>query len=88
MQVERIPVQRRGLSALPWLILVLGLSITAVVWQNARRDAAQALNAEFAFWVDKVADAIDYRLSENVQVLRGVVGLFLELRHDGISPRS
>ena len=76
MQAERISARQRGLSVLPWLILALGLSITAMVWQNARRDAAQALHAEFAFWVDKVAGAIDYRLSENVQVLRGVVGLF------------
>ncbi|HRY14924.1 MAG TPA: CHASE domain-containing protein, partial [Candidatus Competibacteraceae bacterium] len=46
------------------------------LWRNARLDAAQALDAEFQFWMSKVIYGIEYRLKGNVQVLRGVIGLF------------
>lgn len=66
----------RRLWFLPWLILALGFGITVVLWQNARQDTVQRLNAEFTFWVDKVASGIENRLSNHIQVLHGVVGLF------------
>lgn len=64
------------MSLLPWLVLILGLGSTFVLWQSARLDAAQALDAEFQLWVDKIAYSIEHRLKSHVQVLRGVVGLF------------
>ncbi|MDS4070038.1 MAG: CHASE domain-containing protein, partial [Candidatus Competibacter sp.] len=64
------------LLLLPGLVLVAGLAATAVLWWNARQDAARALEAEFQFWADRVVYAIEYRLKGHVQVLRGVVGLF------------
>lgn len=67
---------KRFLLALPWLVLIVGLAVTYALWQNARQDAARALEAEFQFWANKVVYAIEYRLQGNVQVLRGVAGLF------------
>jgi PAS domain S-box-containing protein len=43
---------------------------------RSRQDTARALEAEFQFWANKVVYAIEYRLQGNVQVLRGVAGLF------------
>lgn len=70
-QPKRLP-----LSLLPWLILALGLGLTAMLWRNARQDTARTLEAEFQFWVSRVIYSIEARLSSNVQVLRGVAGLF------------
>lgn len=67
---------KRLLLALPWLVLALGFGTTYVLWRNARLDAAQGLDAEFQFWMSKVIYGIEYRLKGNVQVLRGVIGLF------------
>lgn len=50
--------------------------MTFAVWQNAHRNAMQASETEFHFWVDKIADTIEYRLNGCVQVLQGVTGLF------------
>ena len=71
-----IAFPKRRLWLLPWLILALGFGGTLALWRNVRQDADQVLNAEFKFWVNKVSDRIESRLSSNVQVLRGVVGLF------------
>lgn len=71
-----ITFPKRRLWLLPWLILALGFGGTLALWRNVRQDEDQVLNAEFKFWVNKVSDRIESRLSSNVQVLRGVVGLF------------
>jgi len=68
--------RRRLLLLLPWLVLLLGLAVTGWLWQAARQDAQRTLAAEFEFAADKVVDAIERQLDGNVQVLRGVVGLF------------
>ncbi len=69
---------RRGFLywGLPWLVLALGLGATHALWRNAHQDAALALEAEFQFWANKVVYNIESRLKSNVQLLRGVVGLF------------
>jgi PAS domain S-box-containing protein len=61
---------------LPWLVLILGLVLTYTLWQDARSQTMQALEAEFEFWVNKVVFNIETRLNSHVQILRGVVGLF------------
>lgn len=67
---------RQFLLVLPWLVLVFGLAVTHGLWRSAYQDADRTLGAEFEFWADKVVYAIEYRLNGNVQVLRGVAGLF------------
>ncbi|MCB1776659.1 MAG: CHASE domain-containing protein [Candidatus Competibacteraceae bacterium] len=64
------------LWALPWLVLALGFGTTYVLWRNARLDAAQDLEEETQFWMHKVIYSIEYRLKGNVQLLRGIIGLF------------
>ncbi|MCM8611428.1 CHASE domain-containing protein [Accumulibacter sp.] len=74
--VEVTASRRRQLLLLPWLVLLLGLAVTGWLWQAARQDAERMLAAEFEFSADRVVDAIERQLDGNVQVLRGVVGLF------------
>ncbi|MFD2110516.1 PAS domain S-box protein [Thiorhodococcus fuscus] len=61
---------------LPWLVLAAGLALTYLPWQHVRQETAQALEADFQFWVTKVADSIESRLARDVQILRGAAGLF------------
>ncbi|MEF8727159.1 MAG: CHASE domain-containing protein [Accumulibacter sp.] len=68
--------RRRLLLLLPWLVLLLGLAVTGWLWRSARQDAERALAAEVEFSVDRLADALRRQIDGNVQVLRGVVGLF------------
>ena len=73
---DRALPKRPGWSPLPWLILALSLGLTGAAWHNARQDALLALNTEFQLWVSKVVYRIAYHLKSNVQILRGVAGLF------------
>ncbi len=75
LALARFPLKQL-LSLLPWLILALGLGLTVILWRNARQDTARTLEAEFQFWVSRIIYSIEARLSNNVQVLRGVTGLF------------
>lgn len=71
-----LTLPRRLLALLPWLILALGLGVTDMLRHSARQDTAQVLEAEFQSWVNKIAYRIESGLNSNVQVLRGVAGLF------------
>jgi signal transduction histidine kinase len=61
---------------LPFLVLAVGLVITWLVWANSRHREAAALREEFNFMANKTLAVIENRLQANVQVLRGVAGLF------------
>ena len=71
-----LALPRRLLALLPWLILALGLGVTDMLRQSARRDTAQILEAEFQSWVNKITYCIESRLNSHVQVLHGVASLF------------
>lgn len=64
------------LPLLPGLVLALGLGLTHALWRDARQGAAQAMETEFDYWVNKVVYNIESRLAAHVQILRGVAGLF------------
>ena len=72
----------RGLTAplryrlLPLLVLALCLIMTCLVWNHVRHRDETALRDEFNFMADKTVSAIENYLEANVQVLRGVAGLF------------
>ena len=60
---------RWWLLTLPWLVLGAGLAVTHGLWQSARDDAVEVLEAEFEFAANKVVYAIEGRLNAHVQVL-------------------
>ena len=69
-------IRRRGYRALPPVVLALCLLVTMLVWGQSRRRDEAALRAEFSFMADKTVSAIENHLQDNIQVLRGVAGLF------------
>ncbi len=69
-------VERRLAPLLPWLILVGGLGLTGVLYQQLqRRDMALAQD-EFALRANGIVTRLEALLTTNTQVLRGVAGLF------------
>ncbi len=68
---------RRSLFGMaPVLVLSLGLALTYFLWLDARNNAVKGLEYEFQGQVRKLEDAIQYHLNGNIQVLRGVAGLY------------
>ncbi len=70
------PRRRMHLLILPWVVLALGLGATFALWNRVNREAGQAAQAEFEYLAGKAVIGIEARLQANVQVLRGVAGLF------------
>ncbi len=62
--------------AIPWIILLAGLSLTYLLQETARESARGLLRAEFAFRANEVVQYIDRRLHSYEEVLTGAVGLF------------
>ena len=58
------------------LVFLLGALLTALLWDDSRRQATQKAGDEFAADVQRVLDRIVTRITAHEQVLRGVVGLF------------
>ena len=74
------PPRRRAptpwLRQLPWIVLGIGLVVTALVWANWQGQQREIRRADFRQQVDKVRTGIETRLQANKQILRGVAGLF------------
>jgi diguanylate cyclase (GGDEF)-like protein len=64
------------LQLVPVVILLLGLGLTYVLQDAARRSYHQALHAEFAFRADEIARDINTRMAKYEQILEGASGLF------------
>jgi diguanylate cyclase (GGDEF)-like protein/PAS domain S-box-containing protein len=61
---------------LPWLVLLLGLLITAGVCEQNRRLGQQAHTRIERALMDDVADAITTKLQQDIEIVSGVAGLF------------
>ena len=61
---------------LPWLVLAVALITTYQLWQNARQDAVQVLQAQFDFLVRDANGHIEQRMAAYAQMMRGADGLF------------
>lgn len=61
---------------LPWALLLLGLSLTYWLQNLVQESAREALDAEFNFRTDELADDVHTRLKNYEQVLKGAAGLF------------
>lgn len=68
--------QGAGRIGLPVLLFLLGMAITGLLWRNAQQDALRNLERDLANRADNIAAAVVSRLQANIQVLRGVEGLF------------
>lgn len=67
---------------LPLVVLSISLTITFWLWQDARQNSQQDLQARFDFGVREVAASIEQRMKFYEQVLRGVDGLMASARID------
>jgi CHASE1-domain containing sensor protein len=65
---------RTGITA--WITLIVGLLITALVWNSLREQHQQSSTKQFDLMVREVVVAIEKRLYGHEQILLGVVGLF------------
>jgi hypothetical protein len=65
-----------GPASLPWLLFLLGMIITGLLWRNAQQEALRVLEQDLAYRADGIAAAITHRLQATIQVLRGVEGVF------------
>ncbi len=68
---------------LPWLVLAISLLITWQLWRDAKQNAVQELQSNFAFRVQEVDSLVKQRMMTYEQVLRGVVGLFASSKNVG-----
>ena len=77
---KRITAHRAagGLSMrlLPWLVLAVALTATHQLWQHARQNAMQVLQAQFDFLARETGGHIEQRMAAYAQMMRGVDGLF------------
>jgi diguanylate cyclase (GGDEF)-like protein/PAS domain S-box-containing protein len=61
---------------LPWLVLLISLTVTYHLWQSQRDETIQRLQDDFDFRVREIAERLEQRLIAYEQVLRGAQGLF------------
>ncbi len=73
---EKAQSRSRLVQALPWLILAAGILLSLGLWYDAHVTSRAKARVEFDFMLDQVARSIESRIKSNVQVLRGVEGLF------------
>ena len=59
-----------------WLILIVGVCVTLLVWELARRDSTKQLQEEFEFHVSQVTQRIEKRIQDARLILLGTTGLF------------
>lgn len=59
----------------PWLVLVLGLCTTYVVYDIAQQHTREAVREEFGFRFNEISNDIKGRLAGYEQVLRGTAGM-------------
>lgn len=61
---------------LPWLVLLVSLTITFHLWKNAQDQADNELRAEFDFSVQEAVNEIALRMEAYELMLHGLQGLF------------
>jgi CHASE1-domain containing sensor protein len=69
-------IRRLMPKALPWLILLGGVLLSLGIWQTSQKRNEIAARVDFEHLFDRVEESLGRRIEANVQVLRGVEGLF------------
>lgn len=75
-KLARLLQKMSFIRGLPWIVLCLGLLITAFLTITTREREQEFFKQEFAVHVDEITAGLERRMSGNAQVLRGLVGLF------------
>lgn len=60
----------------PWLVLVICLGVTYLVWHQSREQESQKLDAEFSLKSQQVVNELERYLAVQDRMLRGVQSLF------------
>ncbi|MCG2575581.1 CHASE domain-containing protein [Dechloromonas sp. XY25] len=60
---------------LPWLILVITLGVTWLLWDHERQVSRKELRAQFDFALRDTVSRVEQRVAAHEQMLRGVQGL-------------
>ncbi|WP_236261621.1 sensor domain-containing diguanylate cyclase [Pseudogulbenkiania ferrooxidans] len=77
MPKQTVPTPGRPLfRALPWLILIVGVALTALQAQHMRTREAALARAKFEIRVTELVSGFEHRMIVQAQILRGVAGLF------------
>jgi diguanylate cyclase (GGDEF)-like protein/PAS domain S-box-containing protein len=63
-------------GVLSCIILLIGISLTTVIWWNIKQDAVNHLRVEFNFSADKTANIIRNRLDNYALVMHSLKGFF------------
>lgn len=75
-QIIQQRARQRLSQVLPWVILCAGLLLSWLTSQEVRQRALTTHQAEFKFRSDELVAALEQHLISNVQLLRGVAGLY------------
>ena len=71
-----IPKPALHLNPLPWIVLMVALAVTWLVWDHERESARKELKSRFDFALRDEVTGIEQRVATYEQMLRGVQGLF------------
>lgn len=75
-RLARMSKGLRLIRFLPFLVLAVSLIVTHQLWQDARQNAMQSLQADFDSRVHEAVMHVERRMATYEQVLRGAKGLF------------
>jgi PAS domain S-box-containing protein len=64
------------LNKVHWLVLLIGVSITLLMWDSARRDSGKKLQHDFEERVNQINNRIEKRVQDGRIILRATAGLF------------
>ena len=70
-----LPLTSKHLLILPWLVLLIGLSLTGLIWEHERQNSRKEVSAQFDFALRETVSRIEQRVAAYEQTLRGVQSL-------------
>ncbi|MBI3229066.1 MAG: CHASE domain-containing protein, partial [Burkholderiales bacterium] len=76
-QAHTPPVNQPLATRTPWLVLLVSMIVTIIVWQYSNIYLAERANERFAFRCEQIVEAVTEHMHDYEQVLRGGVGLWL-----------
>jgi len=75
-RLARMSAELRLIRFLPFLVLAVSLSVAYQLWQDARQNAMQVLQADFDSRAHEAETHVEQRMAVYEQALRGAKGLF------------
>lgn len=75
-RLARMSAELRLIRFLPFLVLAVSLIVAYQLWQDARQNAMQALQADFDSRAHEAETHVEQRMAVYEQALRGAKGLF------------